>query len=390
MKNRLLYDINKASDFEAEKLNNFLTNVQARRHDTNLAGRPSTETAAEIKKNLYHSFFVSKNYGGYNRSVREFADFIISTSRVCPSTAWLCSVYNINLWSAFRFKNFIGLFENVNFQLPLVAGILAPNGSLAQKNGEFSIQGTWWWASGVDHSDYILLGGKQSEDPTRQVGLFKLDTYQIFEAWDCMGLKGTGSHAISFNAASVPCEDIMSLQDYYQGAYAQHLNEENYHWQKIPWIPLTYLSFCLVGFGAVKAAFELYHNRPEKLGPGGSEERAMQYRLGNCITRFQVIEDSINAKINQLDKCLIEGLALSQDDKLEHRAGYSAIINELADIVSQLLYLSGASNLSEKSMIQRFFRDVHVIRGHQAFNLDQPFEAAARRLMGRDITKVQL
>ncbi|TCG02924.1 hypothetical protein BZM27_52265 [Paraburkholderia steynii] len=71
-----------------------------------------------------------------------------------------------------------------------------PIGKIKRVSGGFEVSGRWVFASGVDHCDWAIVGGKVGIGGKVGVGNFLLSPGQftVDRVWNSAGLKGSGSN----------------------------------------------------------------------------------------------------------------------------------------------------------------------------------------------------
>ena len=75
----------------------------------------------------------------------------------------------------------------------------APTGKWTEVEGGYILTGTWGFSSGVDHADWVILGGGD-----RNFVIPRSDFSVAQDSWDVSGLKGTGSKSVTVVDAFVP------------------------------------------------------------------------------------------------------------------------------------------------------------------------------------------
>ena len=92
--------------------------------------------------------------------------------------------------------------------VPRAAGILAPTGSAHQVEGGYILSGRWAFASGVRHSDWVLVGAlvpdPQSDRPRHLMFTLPTSRACLHDNWDTIGLRATASCDLSLEDVFVP------------------------------------------------------------------------------------------------------------------------------------------------------------------------------------------
>jgi indole-3-acetate monooxygenase len=104
--------------------------------------------------------------------------------------------------------------------VPLMAGMVAPNGQADPVKGGYRVRGRWAFGSGIHHADWILAGvfviGQPAPAGVRLI-VVPRDQVEIHDNWQVAGLKGSGSCDYSIEDVFVPEEMSFPLFDMIQG-----------------------------------------------------------------------------------------------------------------------------------------------------------------------------
>jgi indole-3-acetate monooxygenase len=82
--------------------------------------------------------------------------------------------------------------------------------------GGYRLTGRWSWASGIRHCDWLqspaLVNGTNGSAGELRIFVFPAEQAQLYDNWNVMGLKGTGSCDFSITDMFVPEEFTFSAQ----------------------------------------------------------------------------------------------------------------------------------------------------------------------------------
>jgi len=143
--------------------------------------------------------------GGYELSLRTQGAAVTAISRACSSSGWVLMVMGAHHWC-------MGLFsaqaqDDVfgEGRDGLVAGTLSWQGNAVAVDGGYRVNGRWQFASGVDHSQWVMLGcaDPQSHNPRVHV-VVPTGDLEVDDTWHVMGLQGTGSKDVVAHDVFVP------------------------------------------------------------------------------------------------------------------------------------------------------------------------------------------
>src|SRR5271170_7250073 len=96
--------------------------------------------------------------GGYELSLRVEYETITAVSQVCPSSGWIVMVmgahhFCLGAWPERAQEEVFGDGRD-----GLVSGTLAWQGKAAAVDGGYRVDGRWQFCSGVDRSNWVILG----------------------------------------------------------------------------------------------------------------------------------------------------------------------------------------------------------------------------------------
>lgn len=102
-----------------------------------------------------------------------------------------------------------------NGSVPKAAGVGMPSGTAVPVDGGFKISGSWRFASGIRHSDWLSAGAyvDGASPPVIRRVVFPTEQAEIADDWHVAGLKGTGSNGFSVKDLFVPKECTWVMGD---------------------------------------------------------------------------------------------------------------------------------------------------------------------------------
>ncbi len=154
-------------------------------------------------------FVQPRRVGGAELDVGIFVDVCAALARACPSTAWNVGNLGSHHWM-------LGYFppetqdELWDTSLDvLIATSLAFAGGRGRKvDGGWEVTGRWPLSSGVDNSDWNMLGFMVRDDSgaivDQRFALAHRSEYEIIDTWHAVGLCGTGSKDVAVKELFVP------------------------------------------------------------------------------------------------------------------------------------------------------------------------------------------
>src|SRR5713101_86931 len=157
--------------------------------------------------------------GGYELPLRTLADAVTALSEACPSAGWVLMVMGAHHWCMGSFPEAAQDEVFGGGRDGLVAGTLSWQGTATQVSGGFRVNGRWQFCSGVDHSNWVMLGCADPETHGPRVHLIMpREDLEIDDTWHVMGLQGTGSKDVVAHEVFVPEHRTIDTRTFFRGA----------------------------------------------------------------------------------------------------------------------------------------------------------------------------
>jgi 3-hydroxy-9,10-secoandrosta-1,3,5(10)-triene-9,17-dione monooxygenase len=353
--------------------------------ETETLGRMPQENVAAIVDSGLMPLLRPSEFGGFDGDWMTHIDCISEVARYCGSTAWCMSFL-------LQHQFFLALFP-IECQRevyarnpdPKVATSFAATGTVTAVPGGYELSGTWKFASGSDHCDWALVGGK---DPGGTDGVFNYllspGQFRVNRVWDAIGLSGTGSNDIVVDApVFVPAHYRFSNSEAMAGRAPgpRHLKAPLFR------APLAYNS----GFGVMAPVHGIARGLYETLVSFKTGQKAHQGTVSASETSD--VQSTIGLAKAEIDLAhlLTQKMAASAvspkpvtvEDIMRVRRDFVLLRDILRQAVDRLFAISGARGLTRSLPIQRQWRDFHAIAHHFAFSTPS-YQTAGRFALGMD------
>lgn len=165
-------------------------------------------TVIDFKEAGFFRMFQSSVWGGLEAHPADIFRVQELLAQACPSSAWIMGVIGAHAWQLAHFpkKAQVEVWgEDPNV---LMASSYAPTGTVEEVEGGCILKGRWFYSSGVDHVQWVLLGGNIERPgapfPDYRTFLVPKADVEIIDDWNVLGLKGTGSKSVILKGAFVP------------------------------------------------------------------------------------------------------------------------------------------------------------------------------------------
>jgi alkylation response protein AidB-like acyl-CoA dehydrogenase len=271
----------------------------------------------------------------------------------------------------------------------VTGGVVAPRGTAETVDGGYRVSGRWPFASGCQHSDW-LLGGSfvrtngevqklPSGDPDVHFVFFPASEVEIIDTWHVSGLRGTGSHDMAVNDLFVPSDHTYSV------ATGRALHDGSLY--RLSMMGLLSVCVAAVGLGIARTAIDTVREMAQTKVPMGRRNPIADWATGQQeVARAEASLRSARAFVFDAIGDIWETLGNGDTPTNAQRAIMRLSATNAAwgsvDAVDRAYNLGGGSSIYETSPLQRCFRDIHTLTQHVMVAASS-YEAAGRALLGK-------
>lgn len=351
---------------------------------------PDASVAAMKRADLF-KVLQPRRYGGLQMSLRSHIDTVAAVARGCGSSAWCMGVIHAHSWLIGSFPEAAQEETYGADPSTIVSAVIAPRGNAQVVDGGYVLNGFWPFASGCQHSSWLLLGAQIIDRAGAAVDeadlLVPTGAIAIRDDWNVVGLRGTGSCSVVAKDVFVPRHRYLSLPGLIGGKTPEAVPHEGSLYKSAA-VPVLALALTPAALGIAEAALEAFTGRL----PG----REIAYtdhilQIENATTHRQVAEAATKIHIARLllHRCAADMEAAAERDAVMEFAVRARIrmdcaqaVRECLEAVETLFLACGGSGIGESNPVQRAWRDLHAINMHGALALDTNLEMYGRVLLG--------
>lgn len=371
----------------AEKL---VPNLLERAQAAETAGKVPDETIKEMIAAGLFRVLKPKRWGGYELDPRVFYIIQMTLAQGCMSTAWIYGVIGVHNWQ-------IGLFDEraqieVLAENPeiLIASTYMPVGKVEKVEGGFNFSGRWGFSSGVEHCEWIFLGGLVPKSPgskelEHRTFLLPKSDFKVVKNWDVLGLRASGSHDIVVEGAFVPEYRTHQTNDYSDAACKGRAINDNWLY-RIPFVQIFQRAVSTACIGALDGAVtEFRHRCAEHVGKHGgktAEDVNAQMAVTEAIMTSDQLKLVLFRNFAEVVKHTQNGEMMPVNDRLLQRAQSAAVPKQCSERINEIMRACAASGTYKGNPIERIFRDINQSRGHIANNTDTYMRAHGTVMLG--------
>lgn len=351
------------------------------------------ETVAEMQAAGLFEVLKPKMYGGYEMDPQVFYDVQMALAEGCMSTAWIYGVIGVHNWQ-------IALFDPRAAQdvfgkdpSTLIASTYMPKGQVTPVEGGFKFSGRWGFSSGIDHCDWVFLGGlifNPGQPPEYRTFLLPKSDYEVIDTWHTMGLKGTGSKDIVVKDVFVPEYRTHKASDGFMGTNPGRdtFTADLY---KLPFGQIFVRAVSTAAIGGLQGALDTFLEfakvRVGDMGNKTSEQAPAQLAAAEAATAIDEMKLVLNRNFSVLQTKIRNKQPLDDiQQRLLFRHQASQTVERCANKAYQLFSVCGGRGIFTDFPLYRYMTDIMAARGHYANNPEQFGRNFGGFLLGRENT----
>ena len=334
---------------------------------------------------FYH--FVPKRFGGLGFGVEAFIDAMLPVAEACGSTGWTATFCVEHNWMLSQFPE--EGQEEIFSRFPYIVApaALVPPGKAVEVEGGYRLDGRWKWGTGVMHADWILLAAVVEGGSAPQMIMVAIPANEVavIDVWHVAGMAGTGSNDILVEDVFVPALRAVDIGRMCDGsAHGATLYDDPVY--AMPMFPFLCVAASIPALGIARGAVERFRDAITHRFVRGTETRQMEKSLSQVrLSRVTVMVETAELIIRDIARhtMAIAGQGADHvDERIHMRAQASYAVKLCSEAIGVILEASGSSVHSLDHPLQRAMRDMAVIAGHAAFDLDLVLEADGRTILG--------
>ncbi|WP_040808135.1 oxidoreductase [Nocardia concava] len=354
------------------------------------ARRVSEETIDALKEAGAFRLLVPRRVGGLESSSRALLDVSSAIAEADGGAAWVVMLSNTNAWLA-ALKGGSD-FEQMYATSPdlIIAGVLAPSGTVRKVDGGYRVNGRWPYASASLHADWATNGALLVDDdgqPLDQVAIaMPRGDFQVEDTWYVAGMRASGSNTIVAEDVYVPDARVVPLLPILMGEYISEHPEAPLYRSAMA----SFLNVAVLGpqLGLGRAALELVRTK--------AAEKALAY---TTITRqadsvaFQLLVAEAAMKIetahlhayraaDDVQAFAEAGIYPELLDRARIRGDVAIALRSINEALTILLDAHGAGAFAEVNAMQRIWRDSNIAARHAVTLPHVSMETYGKALLG--------
>ena len=323
-------------------------------------------TAALIENGLYRSL-LPKSFGGSEAPLETFMQMQEEIAKADASTAWCLGQCSVCAMTAAYLDP-----DAANEIFNVAPGILAwgaINHDVRAEPGGYRANARWEFASGVRQASWLGAHVRITEadgtprrrpdgSPEIRTILFPLSSATLYDVWDVIGLRGTGTDSYSVDNLFIP-EKFAALRD-----EPSALREKGPLY-KIPTNTIYSMGFAATSLGVARAQFDAAIDLARKKSPQGlsamKDNSAVQGLIGLTEAKLRRARAYLFATAAEVWDDLTRGAPLTEAHRVAMRLAATSTIHQSTEIVDVGYHMAGATAVFRANGFERRLRDMHAI-----------------------------
>lgn len=372
--------------------------LKERAEQTEAERRLPDETIADLQAAGLFEVLKPRRYGGYEMDPQVFYEICMILSEGCMSTGWCYGVIGVHNWQLALFDPRAAQDVWKDDNKVLVGSTYMPKGQVEPVEGGYKFSGRWGFSSGVDHVDWLLLGGlifgEEGAPPEYRTFLVPKEDYEIIDTWHVMGLKGTGSKDVVVEDAFVPeyrthrGEDGFTCNNPGKDTFTADL-------YRLPFGQIFVRAVSSAAIGALQGALDSFVDFAKvRVGDMGNKT-AEQPPAQAAVAETALAIDEMKLVMNRNFQALMDKIRAGEplDDigqRVHFRHQAAQVVERCARHAYQLFSACGGRGIFTNFPLNRYMLDIYAARAHFANNPDQFGRNHGRVLLGQENTDVFL
>jgi len=351
--------------------------LRERARETERLGKVHSDTIRDFKKAGFFRMFQSAYWGGHQSHPADIFRVQEILAQACPSSAWIMGVVGVHNWQLAHFSK--KAQEDVWGKDPsvLLSSSYAPTGTVEQVEDGCILRGRWFYSSGVDHVDWILVGAQIANEgpfPDYRTYLVPRSDFEIIEDWDVMGLRGTGSKSVQMKEAFVPLHrqlPIIASQTFTTPGLVEGTADAPLF--RVPFPTIFGACITTPALGAAQGMLDIFIENTTKAtslytGDRWAEEQSTQVRIAEADAYLRAARLQMSANFDEIMRNLTQGDVLDLAQRARYRFDHCNLV-EFAHLAADKIFVaSGARSLVTSQAVQSLYRDIQASRVHAINN----------------------
>jgi len=341
------------------------------------------QTISELADAGLLRVFQPARWGGYECDPRTVYAIQNVIAEVCPSTAWVYGVLNVQSLLLGRLDERLQADVWGEDDGALVCSSFAPVGKAEPVEGGFRLRGRWSFSSGSSFANWALVGGQiagppPAGPPVMTLFLIPRRDYDIQDVWNTFGLRGTGSNDLVASDIFVPSHRCVRMDPGLQNT--TRAAQPGSPLYRMPWLYVfsgMISNFAIgAGRGALGAFIEVARTRVSPMtGKASKDDPAVAEAIARLAAEIERAQAMYDHHIARQSDYVARDEMIPLPEALLYRAQLTSELRQITALVDDLMLLQGSRATDMGSRVTRIWLDLCAARAHmgndptKAYNL---------------------
>jgi alkylation response protein AidB-like acyl-CoA dehydrogenase len=346
-------------------------------------------TQALIENGLYRAL-LPQSLGGAELSLETFMQMQEEVAKADASTAWCLGQCSVCAMTAAYLDP--GTANEIFNVAPGILAWGAINHEVQAVAGGYRASARWDFASGSRQASWLgahvriveadgTPRRKADGSPEIRTILFPVTSATMYDVWDVIGLRGTGTDSYSVDNLFIP-ERFAALRD---EAAARREQGPLY---KISTNMVFSMGFAATSLGVARAtldaAIELSRDKTPQALQAMRDNNAVQGLIGRTEATLRAARAYLYATGAEVWRDLARGETVTEAHRVAMRLAATWTIHQSAAVVDTAYHMAGATAVFSANKFERRFRDMHAI-AQQIQARDAHYEDAGRAILSGNL-----
>lgn len=352
-----------------------LPRLAATTDDSDRLRRLSDDAADALRQSGLARLITPRQFGGFEMSPSAHIWACAEIGNVCSAASWVLMVCVAHDYIIGRFPEecqrevYEGDADN------LVAGSLAPMGSMERTDGGWRLTGRWQFGSGSDHSPWFIVGTKIADagpdDHLIHHVMVPRQDVEFVDTWNTLGMRGTGSKDIVVKNVFVPEHRTMPTYPTFLGL-SPHAKAPVYRLSVYSGLPAM-LSGSVLGMAeaGLRAFVDATSTRTNPYGVAKAKNAIMQRRVAESTAEVVSARRLLEDMCDRFDRFMAEDKPpMSPQDRIQMRFDAAYVVELSRRAIERLYAAAGGQAIYEGHPVYRAFRDINTACHHAVVDFD--------------------
>ena len=326
---------------------------------------------------------IPRRFGGYGLGLDTWFEVVREIGKADASHAWCASlmIHHPHYISQFAEDAQNAVWAD-GLDVPIAASIL-PSARVTPVDGGYRISGQFPFASGINHSRWLIVGGMVETGGAPEWTFFLVgpNDFKIVDTWFTGAMRATGSNTAVCDDVFVPASHTIALSALREGnGPGGKLHAHPIY--RAPFISYAPLTFVTPMLGAALGAYETFRDWTKtRRGTGGvviADITSIQVRLARAAADLDAAELLLRRAVHVAQAPTPPALTI----RARSMRDCSRAAELCVGAIDTLIAMSGTAAFAASHPIQRAWRDIHFAAMHVSLNPEQNFAHFGRTELG--------